>query len=253
MAPHINHLPIEIFTDIIRRVRNALRPDELGSFVPLLGCCSHWHDVAKPILWTDVVLEISTLANFVPKVTSENTKLIRSLTVRIASEEVERMVKVDWETAMSTAYCNAKIYVSEALQALARLMGTMTQLTSFSFTAIVRNTDPEFAQWQLRSEDLCCFLQALPMTCASVELNTADYVRHEAHCDSLCILIRGMLPRLSTLRLRCGMLCHSLVLETHGLVFVKATRLKNLTIDLTCPSREMLRAINDEYMYFQCR
>ena len=62
ITSHIDNLPPpEVLLDILRHVGNQSTKSELPGFDALHTTCRSWYDLAKPIIWTDVVLSKSTL------------------------------------------------------------------------------------------------------------------------------------------------------------------------------------------------
>ncbi len=92
MVYHINNLPIETLHDILQRVRTSSTKSELPQSVSLLSCCHLRHNVAKLMLWRDVVLNNDSLPLFLATANEANLALVHSLII-ITSPSPNHWVK----------------------------------------------------------------------------------------------------------------------------------------------------------------
>lgn len=224
MALHINDLPVEILSNVLQRVRNSSTLPEVKDFVGLLTCCKYWHDVAKPILWRDVVLINSTITTFSSKISSENAEFVRSLTLRLA------VVKEPWlNKRRGHMYMESEPHQFPAIQALwhglqnlAPAVRTMTNLNTFSLTVGRDYGLIDIRDFGLRVKDLRNLLESLPPSCANLELDTwglecqtvgpSDNSSASIH-QHLCTTIADLLPRLQHVRLQLKTICDKIFLE----------------------------------------
>ena len=263
MKTCITDLPIEVFTIIMKLVRNASDREEQAAFAPCLCYCRYWYNVAKPILWTDVVLRNQNLAIFVAQCTPESAIFIRSLTIRVSVDRTNRKVEkaelkkakdngtMDEFCRISTQYGNSKcLDLSTNLLNLVKAIKNMVQLTTFSFTIAPQDTTrPDLPHGQLRNDDLQELLEALPMTCVNVELDIAEHPSWLRGRLNLYDTLRRLMPRLRILRFHpelSGLRDELLVLEhrpggtenpAHKLQYVQAPQLEILSIDFTLALR----------------
>lgn len=244
MASHIDNLPTEALHDILQRVRTSSTESELPHFASLLSCCQLWHNVAKPILWRDVVLDNDSLPLFLATANRANLALVRSLTIS-ASPSTDWRVK---GKPMPTYYVNESVagrlkrrlypthVMWDHLEKLAEIMPRMVTMTSFSFCAQHTNLKAvgplcdHMRPWTKFA--LKALLQGLPESCTSIEIDTAgqDDLHPETH---LCDMIRQVLSRMKHVRLCLGSICDCAFKPANGVANPMAS-LETLIINLVC-------------------
>jgi hypothetical protein len=83
MAVSINTISPEILASILRcLLRNPENERPLRSLVSSLCACRRWYEIGLQILWTDVVLNSTSVTKFTRECTSANASLVRSLTLK---------------------------------------------------------------------------------------------------------------------------------------------------------------------------
>lgn len=115
ITSHIDNLPPpEVLLDILRRVGNQATKSELPGFDALHTTCRHWYDLAKPILWTDVVLNNSTLPLFLSRKHAPNYSIVRSLAIRFRTihPQIEEAVRNGNNPIRSSNSANSSFQLS---------------------------------------------------------------------------------------------------------------------------------------------
>lgn len=248
MALHINDLPVEIFSNILERVRNSSTLPEVNYFVGLLTCCKYWLEVAQPILWRDVVLINSTIKHFVSHISSATGGLVRSLTLRLTLvEQPSGRRGYSYSIVHGTHSYPGVQALWHDLQNLAPAVRIMTNLNTFSLT-VRREPRSGISGFYIRVEDVRNLLISLPPTCVNLELDTCGFeTRTSEHCspdvyEHLCPAIADLMPRLQNVRLQLRMICDSIFLakdtatpqtglcDKDKIQYVSAPRLRSLVI-----------------------
>ena len=204
ITSHIDKLPPEILHDILRRVRNSSNKSQLPAFAALQTVCRRWHDLAKPILWSDVVLDNNTLPLFLSKEYNEKYTMVRSLTVRgtVASE-------------IETLYLASNIAISFLgnVYELSKILPDLTRLERFS---LILHDFPVTGVRRTRFKQICSLLDRLPKSCTAIEIDAAGKDGRLMTIHHICESIQKILPRMKHIRLNVGTMCECMFLKDQG-------------------------------------
>ena len=202
---HMDKLPPEILHDILRRVRNSSEKSQLPAFAALQTVCHQWHDLAKPLLWNDIVLDNNTLPLFSSKGCNENYALVRSLTIRGT---------VDSKTEV--AYHAVEIATSflSKVHEMSNVLPNLTRLESFSL--IVQELPVTTGVGRRQIKGICRLLDRLPKNCTGIEIDVAREDGRLLTVHHICESIRKILPRMKHIRLNMGTMCECMFLKDQG-------------------------------------
>lgn len=206
-TPPIERLPLEIFSNILKRVRNSTTP---SSFFSCLLCCKGWRDTALPVFYQDIVLRNSNLELFLRSFPESCHHFVRSLTISITSDNATDPIELDLpeyreevERLKKTLSPGSKV-LFQHLAELSQIVGYMTALSTFSFVLGSEGVGMGF--WIPRPT-ITTILEKLPVSCVNVEVDSKGVDHCQPGKAHLCDSIRGILPRLQHLRLRLRLLC----------------------------------------------
>ncbi|KAI1458653.1 hypothetical protein F4805DRAFT_474175 [Annulohypoxylon moriforme] len=157
-------------------------------------CCKRWSPLSFSVLYKHLVLTLGTLSTFVRCPTRSGDALIETLTLRInlvRSAETEDAIR-----RLESDLCE-----------LATRVGGMGNLRVFSLFAPSKLPSN---RW-VASRSIAAVLGSLPRNCANLELDIRYLCRpgivDEEENVHLCTSIRGVIPRLRSLRLSLSKLC----------------------------------------------
>ncbi|KAK3170899.1 hypothetical protein OEA41_002983 [Lepraria neglecta] len=211
---HIDKLSPEILTNVLQRVRNSWAKSEANDFAGILTVRHRWHEIAKPILCTDIVLTNTTLPLFLARITARDINSIRSLTIIISPLAGEKeAAKIpqphgptsrDWRRPPPLT--NG---IWRHLRRMAKWLPIMERLASFSFR--VQQPDPRRCseRW-LKDKVLKLLLKNLPLSCTGIELDTAGFGDDDQKVH-LCDTLRDIMPRMKNARLHLDTLCEHML------------------------------------------
>jgi len=184
--------------------------------------CTRWRELGLPIFYSNITLANTTLLKFVnsfDRSSQNRSRYVRSLTVRL-----EPNVNTSYQTFFGTTSPPAEMMVSDLFpppvlipqdfkpEMLAQLTPTLRYFTNVASVSLTV-TPPIHSI--LRSV-LIELLQCLPETCVNLELDTqGEDHRNEDEEAHICPVIRMMLPRMHSLRIRVGAMC-SAMFSTHS-------------------------------------
>ncbi|OJJ33833.1 hypothetical protein ASPWEDRAFT_41708 [Aspergillus wentii DTO 134E9] len=169
-----------------------------------LLCCKKWHFLAQEILYRDIVLNSSSVANFVRRVpsTPSTDALVQSITLQV--DPLQADADED-QNAIAYEGSRATQQLWRSLDKLAIRIQSMTRLSSLS---IFRTPAPAFSSFWISQTSLAKIVDNLPETCTSLEIDTRDNDDGaKPGSVHLCLSIRRVLPRLHYLRLRLNRIC----------------------------------------------
>ncbi|KAL8918375.1 MAG: hypothetical protein Q9208_007394 [Pyrenodesmia sp. 3 TL-2023] len=237
----IGQLAPEILTNILGHLRfqegrRAIRPCLLVS--------RYWSSIAYPLAWDSLSVNGDTLRAFIQwtKVdgASRMCDCVRSLSLRLDTFRTTNDENRALHSGTFVPFIKGLWDDVEELPAAVHAIGN---LMSFSlridrpFSGVMpqgHSHDPRGAR--MGSRILGQILDALPVSCVDLELDTKALVQKEESpeypavgSDHLCIKLRNLLPRLRHVRLRMTV-CPSFLRS--GSEFVKAPRLLSLIINL---------------------
>lgn len=204
MISHIDNLPPEILHDILRRIRNSSSKSQLPVFAALQTVCRRWHDLVKPILWSDVVLDNKTLPLFLSKEYKENYTLVRSLTIRGT---------VAPETETLDLALNIAISILSNVYELSKILPDLTRLESFS---LILQDFPVTGVRGSQIKRICRLLESLPKSCTAIEIDVAGQDGRLMTIHHICKSIQKILPRMKHIRLNMGTMCECMFLKDQG-------------------------------------
>ena len=207
MTSHMDRLPPEILYDIfrrIRRIRNSSSKSQLPAFAALQTVCRRWHDLAKPLLWNDVVLDNITLPLFSSEGCNENYALVRSLTIRGTVDRKTEVVYLAVETATS--------FLSNVYE-LSNVLPNLTRLESFS---LILQDFPVTGVSRCQSKEVCRLLDRLPTSCTAIEMDVAGKDGRFLTVHHICESVQMLLPRMKHIRLNIGSMCECMFLKDQG-------------------------------------
>lgn len=216
MPLSINDLPPETLRLVLSEVKSDAYKDRSAAFLNALTTCRLWSQIGIELLWTDISLTGYQLVKFT-NTSHANSSLIRSLSIRYPLECNEDLRRYSPYTVIcDPAPRREKRYTmcqaSHALTLLSTNLKTMDNLESFSFVlnhykGMICDYDFPFTRGEIST-----ILMALPSSVRHLELDTKCSEAEDGHSAprDLCSVVRGLMNRLCTLRLRMGHLCPNL-------------------------------------------
>lgn len=174
-----------------------------------LAACSRvsraWHHAAAPCLYGIIALDIPHLGTFTDCFQPDKyARYVVSLTLRMDSgnSEPDLYREPSGDQAPHPT-------LSSRLKKLAKVLGKMTMLTSFSFYL------PPSIPCFLPRREIIDILDALPTTCVGLELETRGYDRRHQDDEPqetthICDSIRRLLPQMKYVRIRTAAMCSSM-------------------------------------------
>ncbi|KAK9418335.1 putative F-box domain-containing protein [Seiridium unicorne] len=223
-----------------------------GSPFPCLLVCKKWSTLARHVLWRHVVLDAETFSRFLTTCSNVGNVLpaVRSITIRISPLTEIHVYHPGHRPPPSTdsspmdKYIHAERQLNSNLCKLREIMRTsMKEIVSFSLATpgppivFPRGYKSKFF---IDAGEIDGILQALPLSCVALELETYGFERRvipNSNEPHLCPSIRKVMPRLRHLRLALGSVCSDLHIESD--VVTQCPELQTLCISLSCRKRRI--------------
>jgi hypothetical protein len=178
------------------------RNDEDGDpILPWLLASCRLHDIAIPILYRQIAIEIHATGNL--PISSGHLRHNKSLSVHIESHSAEYGDKIDLELEKGSR-------LLPAIKAMPALLSFSLVSRSTAFTSDA--VDPtRTGVVKVDRDSLFTVLTRLPRTLRNLELEISFRDSHWPTTCPACIAIRRLMPRLHHLRLRTSQVCAMLL------------------------------------------
>jgi hypothetical protein len=205
----VSSLSPELFTEVFEYLLLDSPP---SSLINCLLCCKAWRNIAEPLLYRDIVLKYANINKYLLSRT-ETDNYVRTLTLRVYKDYSDEMVDAE----LHAAGLEIEGYEAPFAFALNDLVGKklkhMHQLTSAAI--IVPPKSAKVIHFIFLISPLVKFLDSLPPTCISLEIDTRGCNQHSLYDTNipnlhLCSSIRRLLPQLRYLRVRSRFICPSI-------------------------------------------
>ncbi|KAK2762728.1 hypothetical protein FQN54_000902 [Arachnomyces sp. PD_36] len=207
-TPPIERLPQEIFSNILKRVRNRTTP---SSFLSCILCSKRWRNVALQVLYQDVVLRNSNLGLFLQHLPESCYPFVRSLTVRITPENAQDPIHLEIaeyreevERLKKNLSPGSKT-ICRNLANLAEKVNRMDHLSTFSL--VLESEGAAGMGFWIPRPTIAHIIDNLPAPCVNLEVDTKGIDHCEPGNAHLCDSLQVILPRLQHFRLRLRLLC----------------------------------------------
>lgn len=207
----INDFAPELLQLVLHRVKQdslAAKDGTIVTIVDALLVCKLWNKIATPLLYTDICLTGRQLVKYVRQ-SHPSSELTRSLTIVLSP--------IDW--AEHPWVCNNglreygqprnKREIWMSFYFAAHIFYPMKNLQSFSLTVL-----PDMVDHRNSLSDLPLYevIRSLPASVRNLELEMGEFmscteVHEEPH---LCPLLRKLLQRLTSVRLRLPKICEDI-------------------------------------------